>query len=119
MGNNFVVFDYIREDIIEQIVDRVLDSVAGELAEDEERGNTVEFSREVRTLLIEKAARNLEMGGRGIGNLVETTLINPLARRIFDDRITGSRITVNAILEEPGEEFPLYSVEISLAGAGV
>ncbi len=117
MGNNFVVFDYIREDIIEQIVDKILASVARELAEDEERNNTLVFSPRVRSFLIEKAARNLEMGGRGIGNLVETVLINPLARRIFDEKLSGARIEVESIVEEPGEEFPRYSVEIALSGA--
>ena len=33
------------------------------------------------------ALRNLDNGGRGIGNVVETYLINPLSRYLFDSRV--------------------------------
>ncbi|MFR6344514.1 MAG: hypothetical protein ACLUO4_06765 [Christensenellales bacterium] len=39
---------------------------------------------------------NLENGGRGIGNIVESLLINPLARYMFDEQIKdNAKITLN------------------------
>ena len=42
-----------------------------------------------------KSFGNLENGGRGIGNVIEKYLINPLARYIFDNQIqAGSTINI-------------------------
>ena len=50
------------------------------------------------SVLLEKALENLGNGGRGIGNIVESLLINPLARYLFDEEIKGNvRITLNDI----------------------
>jgi hypothetical protein len=37
--------------------------------------------------LLHAAISNLANGGRGIGNIVESMLIDPLARYMFDNRI--------------------------------
>lgn len=48
--------------------------------------------------LIEKALNNLGNGGRGIGNIVESLLINPLARYLFDEGISENvKIVLNDI----------------------
>ena len=41
----------------------------------------------VRNELSEAAKKNLDNVGRGIGNIVESHLINPLARFLFDNDI--------------------------------
>lgn len=57
-----------------------------------------------KSVLVDKALNNLGNGGRGIGNVVESLLINPLARYIFDEEIKGNvRITLNDI---DGENMP-------------
>ena len=49
-------------------------------------------------MLVAKALENLGNGGRGIGNIVESLLINPLARYMFDEAIKSDvRITLNDI----------------------
>lgn len=54
--------------------------------------------RRAKSVLVEKALSNLGNGGRGIGNIVESLLINPLARYLFDEEIKGNvRITINDI----------------------
>ena len=45
--------------------------------------------------------KNLENGGRGIGNIVEKYYINPLARYIYDEGIKeNEEVIVKDILEE-------------------
>ena len=49
-------------------------------------------------MLVSKAIANLGNGGRGIGNIVESLLIDPLSRYLFDENIKGGvTITVNDI----------------------
>ena len=48
--------------------------------------------------LEERALGNLANGGRGIGNIVESLLINPFSRYLFDEDIQGNvRITIDDI----------------------
>lgn len=48
--------------------------------------------------LEERALDNLANGGRGIGNIVESLLINPLSRYIFDENIQSNmKITIDDI----------------------
>ncbi len=51
-----------------------------------------------KSVLVSKALDNLGNGGRGIGNIVESLLINPLARYMFDEEIKDNvRIVLNDI----------------------
>lgn len=45
------------------------------------------ISDEAMAVLTEQALSNLANGGRGIGNVVENLLINPLSRYLFDNEI--------------------------------
>ena len=48
-----------------------------------------------------RALKNLGNGGRGIGNIVESLLINPLSRYLFDEEIRGDvRLTINDVSAE-------------------
>lgn len=48
--------------------------------------------------LTEKALNNLQNGGRGIGNVVENLLINPLSRYLFDNEIfDNASVTIDNI----------------------
>lgn len=49
----------------------------------------------------EDSLGNLNNGGRGIGNIVENLLINPLSRWLFDNGVfDNSDITITAINAE-------------------
>jgi len=49
-------------------------------------------------VLLEKALGNLGNGGRGIGNIVENLLIDPLSRYMFDNGIfSQADIEITAI----------------------
>ena len=45
------------------------------------------FSDNSRETLSNESLNNLSNGGRGIGNVVENLLINPLSRYLFDNEI--------------------------------
>jgi ATP-dependent Clp protease ATP-binding subunit ClpA len=63
-----------------------------------EKGIELAITDKAMSVLLEKALENLGNGGRGIGNIVESLLINPLARYLFDEEIKGNvRITLNDI----------------------
>jgi ATP-dependent Clp protease ATP-binding subunit ClpA len=58
----------------------------------------LEISDKAKRTLLDKAIGNLDNGGRGIGNIVESMLINPLSRYMFDNEIfSDKRIIINDI----------------------
>ena len=85
IGENIVVFDYIREDIAVQILDSQVNKIADNLFT--EKKIKLVVSSETKTQLLSAATANLSNGGRGIGNIVESMLIDPLSRYMFDNKI--------------------------------
>ncbi|MBR6789369.1 MAG: AAA family ATPase [Oscillospiraceae bacterium] len=99
IGENIVVFDFIRPDIAEQILLSKVGKIISELAADKKID--LNLSEEALAELLEKAIGNLENGGRGIGNIVEDALINPLSRYIFDEDVReGEKLTITAFLTD-------------------
>ncbi len=97
MGNNFVVFDYIRPAIIGEILDKQLVGLAEEVLE--LKNIELVIRDQVRSSLLERASANLDMGGRGVRNQVETSLLNTLARVIYDEQITDCTLVIEGIEE--------------------
>lgn len=96
IGENIVVFDFIRPEVAKQILDAQITKIIKNLAT--EKGIELIITDKAKSVLIAKALDNLGNGGRGIGNIVESLLINPLARYMFDEEIKGNvRITLNDI----------------------
>ncbi len=96
IGENIVVFDFIRPDVAKLILDAQVSKIKKNLAM--EKGIELVISDKANSILIAKAIENLANGGRGIGNIVESLLINPLARFMFDEDIKRNvRITINDI----------------------
>lgn len=88
-----VVFDFLRPPVPDQIaqaaVDRVLD-VASTRFDAE-----ISMSPSARSQVIVEVTRDVKNGGRGIVSAIETVLVNPLARSLFDRAdIAGSRRTI-------------------------
>ncbi|NLZ49445.1 MAG: ATP-dependent Clp protease ATP-binding subunit [Clostridiales bacterium] len=99
IGENIVVFDFIREEVATQILDSQLNKIINNVKK--QKDVTITVSNEAKDYLVKVAFGNLENGGRGIGNIVEKNFINPLARYIFDNKIqNGSRVNVKKIVEE-------------------
>ena len=96
IGENIVVFDFIRPEVAKQILDAQITKIIKNLAT--EKGIELIITDKAKQVLIAKTLDNLGNGGRGIGNIVESLLINPLARYMFDEEIKGNaRITLNDI----------------------
>ena len=96
IGENIVVFDFIRPEVAKLILDSQISKIIKNMAT--EKGIELAISKQARSVLVTKALENLGNGGRGIGNIVESLLINPLARYLFDEGIKENvRITINDI----------------------
>ena len=99
IGENFVVFDYIREDVARLILDGQLNKIIRNLKK--QKDMTLTIADEAKDYLVKAAFGNLDNGGRGIGNIVEKNFINPLSRYLFDNKVqNGSTIEVNKVVEE-------------------
>ncbi|MBA2807780.1 AAA family ATPase [Streptomyces sp. KM273126] len=81
LGGNVVVFDFISPEVAEQIFDLQVGNVRRQLAAG--HGITLELTDEARAILLGHCTQDPWKGGRGIGMVLETHLINPLARALF------------------------------------
>lgn len=85
IGENIVVFDFIRPSVAKIILEAQVNKLVKNLAA--EKHIELSLSEKAMGILEEKALGNLANGGRGIGNIVESLLINPLARYMFDESV--------------------------------
>lgn len=96
IGENIVVFDFIRENIADEILKSQVDKIINTLKID--KNIILNVSEAAYETLKRKAIDNLDNGGRGIGNIVESLLINPLSRYMFDNEIfSDSEIKILSI----------------------
>lgn len=99
IGDNFVVFDFIRENVAKEILESQLDKIKSNIFSS--KGINIDMKEKAFQYLLDKSFGNIENGGRGIGNIVEKNYINPLARYIFDNAVeAGKTICINSIVEE-------------------
>ena len=110
IGENIVVFDFIREDVAEQILTSQIDKIINNLQT--EKNIFLSLSDNARKTLTDHAIGNLDNGGRGIGNIVESLLINPLSRYLFDNEIFKDKKI--QILKINAEKMP-YSLECEIS----
>ena len=109
IGENIIVFDYIRPDTAAAILDAQVEKIALRLSEERRIGLTL--SDDARDTLLHAALQNLSNGGRGIGNIVESMLINPLSRYLFDGRVSSdAELTIRAIREKDGN----FALEVDM-----
>ena len=90
IGDNFVVFDFIRENVAVEILTAQLNKIKNNLLS--QKKIELSWSNNVFEFLKEKAFGNLENGGRGIGNIMEKYFINPLARYVYDNHLTEGAV---------------------------
>lgn len=100
--DNIVVFDFIRPEVAEKILQLHVSKVLDEFRTS--HGVTVDIAK-VMPILLERCCSDvvLEYGGRGIRNTVESCLYTPLARFFYDHRqeiTTGSKVVVSRLLPD-------------------
>jgi ATP-dependent Clp protease ATP-binding subunit ClpB len=96
IGDNIVVFDFIREEAAAMIFAGQVANVQNLVAA--EHDLALEIAPWVLDKLRDACTTDLTFGGRGIGNQVEALLVNPLARTLFDHPLPrGARARVSAL----------------------
>jgi energy-coupling factor transporter ATP-binding protein EcfA2 len=114
IGDNIVVFDFIRPAIADQIFAGMVDDALADISAGQ--GITVMIDRSSRERLRSLCLSDLSNGGRGIRNKVETNLINPLARALFDaDAKPGGRFEIRGI--EQAAITTLHLADVYRSGA--
>lgn len=102
-GENVIVFDFIRPEVAECIFASMVDSV---LRDASAAGHSVTICKEAQETLRRLCTTDLSNGGRGIRNMIEAHLINPLARALFDSDVRGP---VEIMAVRPG---PVTELEV-------
>lgn len=96
IGENIIVFDFIRQDAANAILASQLKQIQNKLRDESRVELRIEDA--AFDVLLEKAFSNLDNGGRGVGNVVEKLLLNPLAAYMLDnDMLHDTIITVKGI----------------------
>jgi ATP-dependent Clp protease ATP-binding subunit ClpA len=96
IGENVIVFDFIRSDVADEIFDQMVDALLNDVRS---LGYGVSLSKTARATLRSLCLADLSNGGRGIRNQVEAHLINPLSRALFDSGAeTGRQYEIREIL---------------------
>ncbi len=95
-GDNFVIFDFIGAEAAEQIFEGQLRNILRRVAD--EHRIAVRLRDDVHAQLLSRCTEDRSRGGRGIGTALESHLINPLARALFDgNHAPGTSVDVTAI----------------------
>ncbi|WP_045837021.1 AAA family ATPase [Hyphomicrobium sp. 99] len=108
MGENIIVFDFIRDPVALEIFEAMVASTIKDLAD---KDIFIEIFQEALATLRALCLKDLSNGGRGIRNQIEAHLINPLARALFDAGIkSGSRANISAVVPGKVTRIELRSV---------
>lgn len=95
IGQNVIVFDYIREKQAEKILKKQLNKVCETIAEQKHISITWHEESAFYKKMVRLCLKNLQFGGRGIGNVVEHYFITPLGREIaFKTVIPGGVVEI-------------------------
>ena len=96
IGENIIVFDFIREPVGLMIFDAMLSVILKGVAEHQKIDLTL--APDAQAVLQQLCLEDLSNGGRGIRNQLEYHFINPLARGLFDcDANAGEQWKITAI----------------------
>jgi len=113
-GDNFVVFDFIRSPADAAIVELLIGQLQAALRE--ERGIELAVEAAVTDSLNRLAAENLAFGGRGIRNVIDSALVNPLAAWLFDNNIEGdTSLRLTACVDHGAGALQRFGLEIEQA----
>ncbi|GLZ50113.1 chaperone [Actinomycetospora sp. NBRC 106375] len=94
IGDGVVVFDFIRRDVAEELLGVFLGRVAGRL--EREHGLRLEVAPAAMHTLRTVALSDLRHGGRGVATTVESMVVNPLARWLFQRGHAAPAVCVEA-----------------------
>ena len=111
MGDNFVVFDYIRPPVDQEIINLFLHRLAASMESILQLQIVV--MNPVKERLTALCQEELQYGGRGIRNVFDSVLVNPLNRFIFDTSpAKGSTLVLQQLLDSGTPNTKEYSLDI-------
>lgn len=94
IGENIVVFDFIRQEAGEAILRAQVNKIIRRM--EEQKSIRITIPEEAYEELRQAALADLSNGGRGVGNQVESLLINPLSRWLFDHGVLeNAHVTID------------------------
>lgn len=104
IGNNVIVYDFIRAEAAKSIVKGQISKINSRILK--QNKITITVLDDVLEYYFNLASKNevLEMGGRGIGNLMEEKYINPLAEYIFEAELKEGE-AVRVVVEDDVVKF--------------
>lgn len=101
IGENILVFDFIRPEVATEILASQVKKISGNLRTEKNIELVVEDA--AMETLRQRVMGNLDNGGRGIGNVVEDVLINPLSKYLFDeDLLSDAKVVIEDFVIEQG-----------------
>ncbi len=89
-GDAFAVFDFIRPEVAERIFDLMIRNMVNEI--ENRQGLRLEFAPAAEDALRSHCCADLSTGGRGIGNAIESAILNPLGSWEFDQMLSGEQL---------------------------
>ena len=100
IGNNIVVFDFIRDEVSRLIVSSQINKINRKIRK--LKKIEIVINEEILEYYYKLSRKQevLEMGGRGIGNLIEEKYINKLSDYMFDSRKEEGKIVAYIENEE-------------------
>lgn len=90
IGENFLYYRYITKEAGREIALKQIGKIKDNLRENKNINLILE--EKAMNVLYELIYKNLEQGGRGVGNVIEKALINPLARYMSTNRVLENAI---------------------------
>ncbi len=113
LGDNFVVFDFIKPPLDSEIVDLLIAKLARFAKESKKMELTIDKS--VRDKLVVLAREKLHHGGRGIRNVIDHALVNPLSRALFDGNVQPqTRVRVCELIDHGVDATTRFEMTIKL-----
>lgn len=106
IGRNVVVFDFVRRETMQKILEeKVLRSIAEFFLK--RWGLAVRVDQTVVDHLLDRVSADVASGARGVGNLVEVALLNPLASWLVAEggplaALAGKTLVVTGVREVEG-----------------
>jgi ATP-dependent Clp protease ATP-binding subunit ClpB len=107
IGDNIVVFNYIVPEVAREILDGMLANITKKVHD--EHKLRLEIAPGAKARIFEWCTRDLSNGGRGIGNALESVLVNPLARALFEHDLEGRR---RILVADVSEQDRVYTVTL-------
>ena len=88
IGENFIVFEYIDEPTAYEIMEKQLDGIIKNAAE-QERALRIVFEDKAKESLKAEIVKHLSDGGRGVGNVIEKYVLNPISAYVAKELLAG------------------------------